>query len=236
LLQFSVHQLEEARRHYLLLPKLNGKQMRILSDRLEGTGFVVQQSSPITAKSRQGSIHIRSSGVCWASFDPADTILPAIPEVLSCPKESLPRSELESTYFQSGRLRGGTVIRLVNRIESSSIWDRLRSSGDCGLTPDERLVASFLIRASGQRCEVVTDFPVEGSTSLRRGTRTYFSSELEPPGAESTLREIGTRAPRNSYLPRDGVLRFGRMFSLPHGMVGDLFRELGEWCYFSPSQ
>ncbi|MDA4119119.1 MAG: hypothetical protein OK436_00855 [Thaumarchaeota archaeon] len=232
---FKVHQLAIAGRHYILLPKLNSAQMEALAKRLTQSGFLVSRSNLISAKSVKGVIHVDPRGFCWSSFDPRDEILPAIPNLLETPKEREPLRELMGLYFMSAKSKAKTVVKVSTRVESSTLWKALRASGECGLTPDEHAVVSFLFKKAKGECRLLTDYPTEGSTLRIYGRRRYYESELRPPDAGSTLRTVGRRAFRNSYVPRNGALMFESLDLPSKEELAHLFEGLGEWCYFHPT-
>ena len=233
LLSFTVSQVHLGRFHYILLPKLSQGQMQALSRRLEVMGFSVRLKGTLTAKSDVGTIHVDPGGLCWSNSDPADAILPVIPDLLSGRKERIPLEELKGLYFTSARIRRETVVKLRTRIESSSRWEALRAAGGCGLAPDERTVALFLIERL-EECSMLTDFSTEGSTPRRYGRRVYFDSPLDAADAVATIRIAGESGTRNSYLPKDNVLRSSNRLSFSRRNLSELFEELGEWCYFLP--
>jgi len=223
-----VHHIDLACRHYLLLPKLNARQVGVLSARLGSQGFSVRHPAGFLARSKKGSIHFDPSGVCWSSFDPEDFVLPAIPELLSCPKEPVALSKLASLYFRTR----GSFTRILTRMESGAAWKSLRSSDLCALTPDERLVALGLLRLGS--CRLVTDFIIDDPTPLYCGRRRYFQVAGDTAEAASTLRVAGRKLPRNSYLPKEGIFRLRAGPLLPR--LEGVFRDLGEWCFFTPRQ
>ena len=231
---FRVHQFHLRGRHYLLLPKLNQPQMHLFAERLSTRGFTLKHGRELIARSREGALHIDPAGLCWSAFDPADAILPAIPDVLAKEKQRIPLRDLRGLYFASTILRGETLARLSTRLESGATWDALRASGECSLAPDEREVASFLMKRSLGPCRMVADFSMEGSLPMIRGRRLYFDCYADCDLACSFLRAAGERASQNSYLPRDGVLSLGHSALRRSGSFEDLFRNLGEWCFYTP--
>jgi hypothetical protein len=232
---FRVHELAIAGRHYILLPKLNSAQMQVLAKRLTEKGLAVRHSGAISAKSVKGVIHVDPRGYCWSTFDPNDEVLPAIPALLEIRKERKPLMELAELYFKIAHSRGKTVVRLATRIESSTIWKALRASGDCGLSPDECAVISFLVKQARGKCRLLTDYPTDESVMRVYGRRRYFESSIGIADAGSTLRFVGHRASRNSYVPRDGTLMFDNKVSPPKEDLSHLLEGLGEWCYFQPT-
>jgi hypothetical protein len=232
---FRVHELLLSGRHYILLPKMNAAQMDALARRLTGKGFLIRRSSSIEASSPKGVIHVDPRGYCWAVFDPGDEVLPALPRLLEIPKERKPLREIMGLYFMFAKSNAKTVVKVSTRIESSTLWKALRSSADCGLTPDEYDVVSLLIKKAKGECRLLTDYPTEGSTLRIYGRKRYYESGLSPREAESTLRSIAHKSQRNSYIPREGSLTFDG-FDLPSKEeLADLFESLGEWCYFQPA-
>ena len=235
MLSFKVHEFHLSGRHYLLLPKLNHAQTQVLGERLRSLRYSVQVSMSIVAKSRQGSIHIDPTGLCWSYADPADAVLPAVPKILAIPKEKVALKSLEAMYFRRDVRGGVSITRMQTRLEHSSLWDALRTSGGCGLAPDERAIASFLMRNAGRVHDVLTDFPFESLVPLVCGRRRYFISSLAGVQAASSLKAVGERRSTNSYLPRDGILRFTGAVFPSHEEWVEAFDELGEWCYFEPA-
>ena len=200
-----------------------------MADRLGRLGDLSRGASSISARLREGTVHVDPAGLCWARFDPADVILPAIPDVLSCPKERVPWDDLKAKYYSAPAFGRASSVRLFLRLESGPLWKALRASAGCGLAPDEHEVARFLLRKASRNIKMVTDYSESESTVIRFGGRRYFESVLTPREASSTLRVAGARAPRSSYLPKDGLLRLGGAPILSEA----LFDGLGEWCYFT---
>ncbi|HYB06788.1 MAG TPA: hypothetical protein VEB87_01385 [Nitrososphaerales archaeon] len=234
MLSFKVYQFHVLGRYYTLLPKLTPPQVRSFAGRLKRNGFHVEPSPTLTARSREGVVHVGESGLCWSSFDPSDSILPAIPEVLAFPKQTIPLRELRRKYFSQTKSGANTVVHFSIRMESASLWRALRASGECGLAPDEHAVASFILRHSEGTCELVTDFPAAGSVPLMCGRKRYFISSLGKIEAALTLRDAGEKNVRNSYVRRDSTIGL-EAISLSRDDLLRLFEELGEWCFFSPS-
>ena len=233
MLSFKVHQLQLGGRYYLLLPKLNSLQMEILAKRFAVIG-AVQRAAALRVNSKEGRIWVSETGLCWSSFDPSDAVLPAIPALLSCPKEEASMETVRSKYFRASRSKEGTTFHFLPRLESSSRWRELRSTGGCALAPDEHAVVSFLLKRGGGNCKMVTDFLVDGSTPFVLGKKRYFDSRLSPDEAASTLRIVGERGQRNSYIPGDGKIGPSQSSGPdPYDWFG-LFADLGEWCSFTP--
>ena len=102
------------------------------------------------------------------------------------------------------------------------------------LAPDEHAVASFLLEKTQGKCEMITDFLVDGSTPLVLGKKRYFDSKLDADEAASTLRVVGERRERNSYIRRDGNLGLRSVSGISRADWTDLFADLGDWCPFTP--
>jgi hypothetical protein len=233
-LPFRIQQLCVGKLHLLLLPKMTKAQMEVISKRLTRAGYSVEHSGPILARSSHSKIHIDPSGLCRSTTDIDDLVIPAIPDILSLEKQPVPIGDLKSLYLTTGRTGRKTTIRVSTRLESWNLWESMRASDSCGLSPDEHAVSSFLFEHARGVCEVVTDFAEEGSVIRMLGRRRYFDSKIDPSMAATTLRVVGTKSARNSYLPRDGMLGLAS-FENPSAedWIG-LFKELGEWCYFIP--
>ncbi|MDG7007577.1 MAG: hypothetical protein JRN06_04965 [Nitrososphaerota archaeon] len=234
MLSFRVHQLRIGRLHYLLLPKMTRAQMNVISRRVSRAGYSVELSSSLSARSGQGTIQVDPSGVCRSTVDIADLIVPAVPDILACDRERIPLGELESLYLTTDRSGRKSRVRISTRTESFLLWEIMRASGDCGLSPDEHAVATFLLERASGTCGVLTDFPEDGSVARMVEGRRYFDSKISPAMAAKTLRVAGTKYPKNSYLRRDGILELSDIGSSSAGDWLDLFDELGEWCYFTP--
>ena len=236
MLEFSLHEIRVGSRFYILLPKLNRTQMQTLGAGLKRQGFAVGGDSSMKAKGRGAILHIDSGGLCWSNADPADWIVPAIPELLSAPKEEVPLEALKRQYFSLQTSGSTAILRFEPRIERGSLWRALRNSDQCGLSPDETAVLLFLLESAAGGCDLLTDFPT--STSLRRaiGGKLYFDSHLNLSEIRSTLRSAGRRSTRNSYLPWRGILRLAKFKNPPRGQYAELFEGLGEWCFLKPAQ
>jgi hypothetical protein len=234
LLSFRIHQLCFGRLHLLLLPKMTNAQMKVISRRLTKAGYSVEHSHSLLARSGHDKIRIDASGVCRSTTDIADVIIPTIPDILSFEKEPIPMDELRSFYLAIGMSGNGARVRISTRTESCLLWEIMRTSGTCGLSPDEHAMSSFLFKHARGECDMVTDFPGEESAIKMLGRRRYFNSKIDSATAAMTLRVAGSESVRNSYLPRDGMVGFAS-FDEPSAQdwVG-LFKELGEWCYFTP--
>jgi hypothetical protein len=231
LLRFKVHRFEIYGRHYVLLPKLNEGQKRSLRNRFVSDGFDVHGGSYLTARSTGCTLHIESSGFCWASSDPSDYLLPAVPEVLAVRHEKVRPNELLAKYFTIESKEDHHAIRVNSRLESDGNWDWLRAHGDCGLSPDEHLLTRALLQGASGDCLLVTDFVTGGSTPFFSGRKLYYKSRLSVSEASGTLCCVGDEGQRNSYLPRRGT--FTLFGGLPHlDELVTSFGRLGDWCSF----
>lgn len=231
---FRVHQFQLAARHYILLPKLNGAQVKVLHERLVEKGFA-PDSSHKGVRGETEVVHVDPEGLCWANFDPSDAVLPALPEILSMSKEKIPLGGLLRKYFGQQKEGSDLLVRLSTRLESSSTWGELRRLGQSALAPDERSVACFLIAVSKGPLEMVTNYPTEGSRQKIHGRRLYYESFLEPEEAARNLSSLGRKGPRDSFLPRNGILRLRSYRSPPRKSWVGLFDSLEDWCYLRPT-
>jgi hypothetical protein len=225
LLPFQVHQfyLKETEMYYLPLPKLSGAQMQFIAERLEGGGFSVRMTNRLHARTETKRITLDPSGLAWSSGEVLDAIAPAIPPILGFAKEHA----ASNPYFAQKKTDEGSEIHLFPRMESSRLWSALRESGESGLTPDEKLAVQGLLEAANGEIECVTDYPTEGCRPLQVGSARYYMSKLGAQEFASSLRTISSSSYRNSYLPRDSILKIeGRSLDWDF-----LSRDLGEWCY-----
>jgi hypothetical protein len=235
LLPFRVHQFLLSGRHYLLLPKLNHRQVQTLVSRLQSKGYSVRFSGYLTASLAGRAIHVDPSGLCWSAADPDDAILPAIPALLQCQKEEVTLRDLKTKYFRIQREGKASALRFSTRLESFSHWEELRALGQCGLSPDEHLLASFLMENAKGSCTLLTDFVAECSSPVVYGRGRFFRSKLTSKEAGSTLGRVGERSSRNSYLPRDGTIRLEGGFHPSNADLREAFARMDEWCFFTPS-
>ena len=233
LLRFKVHLLQLGGKHYLLLPKLNSNQVGVLERRFSEIGKV-RRGAILALISKRGVIRVSEAGLCWSSFDPSDAVLPAVPDILTCPKERVPVETVRDKYLRTSKLKQTMTIRVMPRLESSSLWRELRGSGLSALAPDEHAIVSSLLRRTRGKSEMVTDFFVSDSMPLVYGRRRYFESPLDSNEAALTLCVIGEHRQRNSYIPNDGELRPIPMSAFSRRDWIDLLAHLGEWCSFVP--
>jgi hypothetical protein len=235
LLEFAVNEIRVGGRFYILLPKPNRLQIRTLADSLRRQGFRITGDSRVAAKSREQTIHISPSGLCWSRSDPADLVLPAIPRLLSAPKEAVSLEQLKRRYFDLKVRGSNATVRFEPRMEGGSLWKELRATGQCGLAPDERALLVFLTRHSQGGIDLLTDFPTPSSQGRVIGGKLYFDSRLDGSEFISTLRSTEFRPARQSYLPRSGILRLAGFRSPSRQDFTELFESLGEWCYLTPA-
>jgi hypothetical protein len=214
---------------------LNANQLAWLTGRLTDFGFNFDGRPFIVARKKGSSIHLNPSGHCWSTSDPGDFVIPLIPEILGFPKQRVPLAEFKGRYFTVGRSGREAIVRLATRMESAKDWDSLRARGQCALSPDEKMVASLLIRSTRGGCTLLTDFPVDDGGVRVIGNRQYYESFLEPEDAVATLREVGSRRPKNSYLLGNGLLRLRTFVPPSSNTLQAISEELGEWCYFTPA-
>jgi len=193
----------------------------------------VRRTSPLVVNSKEGTIWVSEMGLCWSSHDPSDAVLPSVPALLSCPKEETSMETVRSRYFRASGSKEGTPFHFLPRLESSSRWRELRASDGCALAPDEHAVVSFLLEKARGKCEMITDFVVDGSTPIVLGRKRYFDSKLAPAEAAATLRAVGEQGRRNSYVHRDGNLRLSSSSGISRQDWTDLFSDLGDWCPFT---
>jgi hypothetical protein len=212
------------------------KQMHLLGTRFRQLGRVRRVSDRLSVELKAGIMHVSSSGLCWMRIDPADYILPIIPEILSVSKEKIPSKEaLERMYFRTSVETGVLRVHLHVRLEHNSTWRALRASGECALAPDEHAVATHLLKNSRGSCGVVTDFPNHCSKLVIFRDRKYFDSTVETKYAAETLRHTDAGSARNSYIPRNGVLDLKDSSFVERQDIKDMFESMGEWCSFSPN-
>ena len=234
MLQYEPVQLSLGGIEYLLLPKLIPHQMEILSRRLTKIGLKVTKGPVLTGKRPGQAIHISPSGLCWSNRDPLDSVAPAIPDLLAVRKEPARASDVVRQYIRAKRAGQRVVLRFLLRVESGSLWAKLRREDACGISPDEHLVIRSVLSANSGRCEMLTDFPAEGGKVKVFGTKQYYISLLPCPEAASTLRSVSSRQERNSYLTESGGVTLGSFRRPAHSEWLSVMKDLGEWCYFDP--
>jgi len=229
LLRFEVHELhlESMGRYFLPLPKLSTAQLEFLAQHLRQRGFSVSPGTRLHARRGSNRISIDRVGLAWSSEALLDAIAPAVPGLLGLPRGPVPTNP----YLEAKKVRGGFAVRLFMRMESSSIWARLRGSGKCGLTPDEGLVIQEVLRVAEGEVECVTDYPTEGCSPFQVGRRAYYDSRVPIDQFVANLRTVSSVSPKNCYLPRRSTL----MVHTASKISDSLPAELGEWCFlFAP--
>jgi hypothetical protein len=234
LLGFRFQQFELGGRYYVPLPKLTSLQVEIINQRLKAVGFRTSAAGILRAAKESLAVTVASEGLCWSNHDLTDILVPVVPSVLTSKKRPVSIRSLADKYFGAKRQDDGVLLRLSPRLETSSLWRFMRAADSCALTPDEHAVFSFLLRHSSLESEILTDYPTEGCRVRRIGRKQYYSSRISGEEAADTLRDLGTRGSRNSYLPRDSLLRLSSL-GVRLGELSDVLRGLGEWCYFTPS-
>ncbi|MDV3292895.1 MAG: hypothetical protein LYZ70_01335 [Nitrososphaerales archaeon] len=232
MLRFHFHQIELADRFYVPMPKMTRRQVAIIRGRLKALGFKTLQSTTLGATKNGTRIDVNPVGFCRSNRDMSDVIAPVVPEILACEQELVSLLALQRVYFASQRHANEFSLRLTPRLESGPLWEELRAAGACALMPDEQVVYSSLLSSSRNSFAVVTDFPTSGCVVRRIGRRQYYDSALGPTELASTLRGLESHGQRNTYLPRDALVRL-RSSALPPKALRDLFGGLGEWCFLS---
>lgn len=232
MLPFAFRQFELDGRFHVPLPKMLPGQVKTIRRRLESIGFRTEGDNPLRASKRGTRILVHQWGLCSSNEDLSDAIAPALPELLELEHGRVPLWVLRESYFASECRPGALLLRLKPRLEAERFWDGLRSQGTCALTPDERAVYAAVLSWRALSTPLVTDFPVEGSVVKRIGHRQYYDSRLEPREAAFTLRGIGPSRERNTYLPRNSLLRLSPS-PLPERRLLALLGEPNDWCLLS---
>ena len=230
---FRYRVMEIGDRHVVLLPRLNSAQMRKAAANLESRGFKVSGARKIVAERKGEKIFLADDGVCWSETDPTDELAPILPEMLHVEKEPLPLETILGKYYDLEMNGKAALVRFKPRVESSHFWRVLREKSDCGLAPDERAVANFILGSAGGSTNLLTDFPLERSAVKRFGKFQYYSSFVPVGEAAATLQDCVIKGTRNSYLPKNGVLNL-ESFKMPSTIKkARLVLRLAEWCYLS---
>ncbi len=235
MLRFKLDQIRLEERFYILLPKLNSSQVDILRRRLVEVGYRVSVGDVLRAEKGRSTITISQVGLCWSNDDLIDAIAPVLPEVIASEKEKTSVEELQSKYFRIKLTGEGTLLRFSPRMESSTIWESLRSTGQCGLSPDEHTLTRFVLSQTAGDCVVLTDYPTESSVVRRIGRKQYYESNIRASEVAGDLRSCEGRGVRNAYLPKNALLRFTSPLDFTPEKAAKIFSELGDWCSFSSS-
>jgi len=230
LLQFRI---DESGRLYALLPKLCAQQITIIRERLEKVGYSVSWGETLRGVGRRAVLTVDPRGVCWSNDDIADCIGPVVPRMLAAKKQVVPLHALVSQYFQAKSSEGGFVVRFLPRMESSQLWEKLRATGQCALSPDEHAVFRAILASASGECRVLSDYPTRDCAVRIIGKRQYYESMVEPAEAASNLRMVGSKGTRNVYLPKDGLMRFQDLKPPVRSEMAEMLRSSGEWCYLS---
>jgi len=217
--------LEGLDRYYLPLPKLTAGQLSDLGSRLSGAGLSVRTAGGGRLHAGDGprGIVVAGSGLAWSGSELLDALAPAVPDLLAHRRARVS----SNPYYAAKRVEGGFEVQFFPRMEGLRLWTALRTAGECGLTPDEKAVASRLLLAADGKIECVTDYPTDDGSLLRVGRRQYFRSLIPPEELVDRLRTTSSASSRNCYLPSSSVLRL-RARALPSSPGSE---ELGEWCF-----
>ena len=235
MLPYRVHQihLQGLDRYYLPLPKLNTSQLRYLSQNLRDRGFRVRVGPRLLRASADSiNLSVDPAGLSWSSKEVLDAITPAIPRLLAFPKETAAAGLLDKhlLYFRAKRVRGRKYdVHLFTRMESLHTWTELRKEGLSGLTPDEKKVIGSLLASAEGAVQCVTDYVSENSSPVQFDRRQYYRSTIPVAEFLSTLRTVSEYSRRNSYLPRESILRV----TLDKTAAQPSLEGLDEWCYVS---
>ena len=225
MLRFSLRQVElkALGRFCVPLPKLTAAQGRFLARHMEERGLGVRARNRPASKRGGQRVTLEPAGLAWSDGDLLDAIGPAIPELLSFPKEE----SRVNPYFAVKRSPTSSHAQLFPRMEAGRTWSALRADGACGLTPDEGSMIRQLLRGVGGETQCVSGRPREGSSRTQVGKAQYFQSTLPVAELASSLRIMELNPAGDAYLPKSATLRFETgMLSAPPMDGG-----LGEWCY-----
>lgn len=216
------------RKHCILLPKMNGSQVKIVEDRLTSLGFRVKGQELVVASKGRERIWLDPAGLCWSSVDPTDYVAPSIPEILECQKERLKRSDFNELYFSIKKYKSKYVIRLKTRLEHGFTWKILRKKGLNGFSPDESNVIKWLLDFSGGKITVLAHYPSKNSSTMRVGTKNYYISKIDVKDFASNIfnffdKKVGFFLSQNCMLEVEEL-------DVESLLSSDL--ELGQWCYY----
>jgi len=211
-------------RYYLPLPKLTPRQLQALGKRLATKGFLVKDDGyTLSAEDHSHRMTILRSGLAWSNGELLDALAPAVPSLLSLPREPVEANP----YFAAKKLSDGFELQFFPRMEGLRIWTELRRSGLSGLTPDEKAAVSGVLIGSDRNVECVTDYPTDGCSVLQVGRMQYFRSSVPAGEFTSMLRTVSSSSSRNCYLPRSSLIRV-KAKSLPEFPTAE---DLGDWCF-----
>ena len=233
MLAFRVCQirLEGIGRCYLPLPKLSEEQVSLIKRHLEERGFSVRRRRHLLhAVSRASNLTVDPAGLSWSSEELIDPIGPVIPSLLEVPKQRVEIDSLGARYLYFVIKRRGLKleIQLFTRMESLRLWSELRKAGLCGLTPDERTVIASLLGSHRGTVDCVTDYYTDVCIPMQIGRNLYYQSTLPISEFVSSLRTFSEASKRNSYVPRDSILRLTADDPIDAAAA---LQGLGQWCY-----
>ena len=218
---------------FILLPKLNTPQIRMMNSRLECLGFEIRIGDSMVARKPGQTLRLSPSGFCRSNFDPFDAVVPLIPDLLSSPKVRITEVEILGMYFRRSDSQGQSV-RLSPRMERGGLWWELRSRGLSGLTPDEALVYSRVLAVASGTCTFLTDFPTRHSKMTLIGKRVFYKTELPVEQFAGMIGTMPGRVGRNVYLPENGMMNFTHQRDLSPADRSEIISNLGEWCTYEP--
>ncbi len=185
----------------------------------------------LRAQSGGVTLRIDPKGLAWSRSDLADLLLPLIPRLLASPKEPVSVGDLMGLYFTTDRLVRPKALRLRLRLEGSSNWRVLRATGMCGLTPDEKVVASAAFRGCRVPIPMLTEFPTSGCHERVIGGRLYYDSRLASSEAAAALRVLGKTPSKSAYIAQRGNIPVAPGLFPRKEEWARVFDGLGEWCY-----
>jgi len=226
--------MELGGKHYVLLPKLGGNQIGLVEEGLRSRGFSIRESRGIIATRKGVVVKVFPIGYASSTSDLTDFIAPIIPELLKSPKETVAAKELVNQYITLD-VNEPKRLRITPRLESGSTWNWLRRLGLCALTPDEHLILKLFLSRARTCSDLLTDFPTRSSRVRVLGTRQFYESALESSDAASSLRSLGHKGERNSYLPRSGILGVEGFTFPSDSELTAAFNDVGDWSSFHAS-
>jgi hypothetical protein len=200
---------------------------------LRSKGFETRLTERIRAEKGVKVLWIDGLGLAWASFDMLDIMAPLIPLITEVEKQHLLFQQSSNPYYTIKHDGSESIIRFSPRMESLATWRELRSTGISGLSPDEALAIKYVLGLASGRITAVTDYPCENSRELQIGAKLFYNSVLEISEFLSNLSAISETRRRNTYLPRNPVLRVTELRSPDKNALAEFSTMFGEWCYFS---
>jgi hypothetical protein len=218
------------RKHCILLPKMNGKQLDVLRRKLISLGFRIERKNIFSAKKGTVRIWLDPSGLCWSSVDPTDYVIPSIPELLGCEKEKIRREEFNQLYFNIIKNKDNYLVRFKTRLEHGYTWKLLRKIGISGFSPDECTVIKWLLGFARGNITALCSYPIEDSSILRIGRRNYYVVELDVERFVSEISDFTTHKRRQCFLFQECTVT---LRSLNVSSMNKSNPELGEWCYYT---